>query len=239
MVKSPKETNLETAKPLPPVSVSKIPEKSEKPIDVVKVSSLDSIISHVENAAPEPNTPAIARVEEKEKIASEEDQTEKLNAAGNRRGMASGSKSGRPKGSKSNFKNPSVLNTALNDKDARCFSAGAETIEAIVNLSAQTLGPEFYWRPAETVILSNGNSIVISERERGRQIYGDAFVYKQWEGPNPLVSMFVFSVGFVISRLNQPETKKKTLSLWNKIKLWNEKRKLETTKNAHTDSGDN
>lgn len=183
------------------------------------VETLDSIAATVDTAAPTPNEPAIAHTLEKQKA--------ELDGRGkNQEGKKRGPYNKDEKKTKSIVGKVSKTKpdgTPLDaEKAKRCYMAGVSSVDGLVQIGVQAFGYEWDYLPPEEkeVILPDGTKtkIKISERDQAHDVFGRAFVYKGWEGPSPLVSLFVFTVGFVLKRMNKPETKSKIKGFFQKLK---------------------
>ena len=94
-------------------------------------------------------------------------------------------------------------------------------------MTSGLLGPEWYWQEPRTIAMPNGQKIVYSERERGRDVFGNLYVYYQWEKPSPLMAVAFFTIGYAGTRLRNPDVKAKALGAFGKLKLWLHRKKLE------------
>ncbi|HSS99293.1 MAG TPA: hypothetical protein VLK33_19800 [Terriglobales bacterium] len=175
--------------------------------------TLESLAGHVEAAAPEPNHEAIARAKEK---------------AG-RRGEGQEGRTRGPYKSRKKQSSAEINETGhVSDKPkmtqqekedyVKHYQAGVESVEGLVALASQTVGPEWGWRPPTVITLPDGSKVTINERVRAHEVFGKAFAYNKWDGPNPNVSLFMFSAGFIMSRLQMPETRAKAKGFIEKIK---------------------
>ncbi len=186
--------------------------------------TLETLTQAVESDSREPNTIAIDRQNEKEK---EIEKARGGSKPGVPRGPYKKTEGKRAAGStgKSTVADVAAMRES-DEKYRRCYQAGVETIEALVQTGAQLGGNEWQWRPPSPVTLPDGKIIKVSEQERGHEVFGRGFAANGWEGPSPTMTMFIFSLGFLASRLNQPETQKKVLGVWDKMKLWYAERQI-------------
>jgi len=223
----------ETQAPATPETVPGV--ETQTPVEPVvneatPTENLDSIAAHVAENAPTPNESAINHAQEEEKAGRGSNQTGKKRGPYKRPGS----------GTATETTSPGKMSKEAEEKYKRCYMAGAESIESLVQTATQLMGNEWNWRPPQEIRLPDGRMVKVSERERGQEVWGRAFAYKGWEGPSPMVSMFVFSLGFVASRLAMPETKKKAFGLFQRIKDAVQKRRSERGQNlAQSNSGNN
>jgi len=183
--------------------------------------TLESIADHIANVAPEPNEKAIEHATQESQSENTEGEPEKKSGRGQgQEGKKRGPyKTGQARSQVNQPRKPKGQPEVFDEeKYKRCYMAGAETVNGLVGMATQFFGPEWNWRPPSEIVLPDGRRVKVSEQERGQEVFGKAFAYKGWEGPNPMVSLFLFVTIFAVDRMRQPETKKKVFGLFQKIR---------------------